>query len=522
MVLAENATTKTAMSRPLRVGTPKRALILWGVLALWPTIALPAAPARAASTNPPLIVPTTGSLFGVFANPTVGSSQSPSTVSSLESSVGRKFDVNRIFAAWGSPQPVPQASWDVANGIIPLVSIDAVNGSSPVLWSQIASGADDSAIVAQARGLASLNAPVLLNFSHEPAQSTTNGTATEFIAAWQHYVTVVRQYASNVSFVLILTASTYNPKSIGRWYPGDSYVDWVGADGYNYFGCNGLTPVWSDFSTVFANFENFAVAHSKPAVVAEWGSTEDPNTPGRKAQWITAAGQTMENWPQIKAASYFDANGPLTKCQWPLTSSSSALQAYASLGAQNYFNPRPRVVLSANPPVGAAGLTVTFDTSGTVGILHPITSWKLAFGDGATSSGTGTPPGSVTHQYAAGDFSATLVVTDSVGQTNLTSVPVQTAAPTIVSEGSQVSSATTATVHGLVNANGLDTSVVFEWGKTTAFTRSSPPSDIGSGTTNVYRSYRLSGLSPGTTYYWRVTASSVAGVTTGPVKSFTT
>jgi phosphodiesterase/alkaline phosphatase D-like protein len=127
----------------------------------------------------------------------------------------------------------------------------------------------------------------------------------------------------------------------------------------------------------------------------------------------------------------------------------------------------------------------------------------------------------VTHQYAAGDFSATLVVTDSVGETNLTSVRVQTAAPTIVSEGSQVSSATTATVHGLVNANGLDTSVAFEWGRTSAVTQSSPSSDIGSGTTNVYRSYRLSGLSPGTTYYWRVIASSAAGVTTGPVKSFT-
>jgi hypothetical protein len=443
-------------------------------------------------------------------------------VSSLESSVGRKFDVNRIFTQWNSPQPVPQASWDVANGIIPLVSIDAVTASGPVLWAQIASGADDSAIVAQARGLASLNAPVLLNFSHEPAQSTGNGTASQFVAAWQHYVTVVRQYASNVSFVLILVASGYNAKTIGPWYPGDSYVDWVGADGYNYFGCNGRTSVWSDFSTVFASFENFAVAHSKPAVVAEWGSTEDPNMPGRKAQWITAAGQTMENWPQVKAASYFDAYGPATKCEWPLTSSSSALQAFAALGAQNYFNPRPRVALSATPSVGAAPLTVQFGTSGTVGILHPISSWTLAFGDGVTSSGTGTPPGSITHQYAAGDFAATLAVADSVGQTNLTSVRVQTAAPTIASQGSHVSSTTTATVHGSVNPNGLDTSVVFRWGSTSAVTQSSTPNDIGSGTTNVYQAYRLSDLSPGTTYYWRVVASSAAGVTTGPLKSFTT
>jgi hypothetical protein len=522
MLIAETTTTRTAVTRPQRVGFRAAILLLSSVLAMLPPIAIATTAVAAPSANPPLTVPATGSLFGAFANPTAGGSQSPSTVSSLESSVGRKLDVNRVYASWSSPQPVPQASWDVANGIIPLVSIDPVTATGPVLWSQIASGADDSAIVAQARGLASLNTPVLLNFSHEPAQSTVNGTATEFVAAWQHYVTIVRQYASNVSFVLILVASTYNPKTIGRWYPGDSYVDWVGADGYNYFGCNAQTPVWSEFSTVFANFENFAVAHSKPAVVAEWGSTEDPNTPGRKAQWITAAGQAIENWPQIKAASYFDANGPLTKCEWPLTSSSSALQAFAALGAQNYFNPRPRVALSATPSVGVAPLTVQLDTSGTVGILHPISTWNLAFGDGTTSSGTGDPPASVTHQYAAGDFSATLDVVDTVGQTDLTSVPVQTAVPTIASLGSHVSSATTATVHGSVNPNGLDTTVVFRWGTTSAVTQSSTPSDIGSGTTSVFQSDRLSGLRPGTTYFWRLIASSAAGVTTGPLKSFTT
>ena len=326
------------------------------MLAVSSGIAASAAPAPAAAPtatvgqdNSQLAVPASGTLFGAFPDPWPGD-QSPATMTSLEAAAGRKLDLDRIFSGWNVDEPDPQSSWDVANGIVPLVSIDAVESSGqPVRWSQIAAGSYDSTIVAQAKGLASLHGPVLLSFNHEAERFTANGTAADFVAAWRHYVTLVRRIAPNVSFVFILGASKYGLSTIGQWYPGNAYVDWMGADGYNYFGCNGQNPVWSHFSTIFSAFMSFAVANDKPAVVAEWGSAEDAAVPGRKAAWIAAAGQVMKTWPDIKAASYFDAHGPLAACDFPLNSSVSAMEAFAELGADPWFNPRPDVALAAVP-----------------------------------------------------------------------------------------------------------------------------------------------------------------------------
>jgi hypothetical protein len=483
-----------------------------------PAAVVAATPAGAALA---FVVPTSGALFGAFANPGAGNvMQTPATVTSLQASAGRKLDVDRIYSGWSVTQPSLQARWDVANGIIPLISIDPVGPGSPS-WSQIAAGMQDPAIIAQAQGLASLHAPVLLSFSHEPERGIYDGTAAGFVAAWRHYVTVVRQYAPNASSVFILSAYQYGLSTLVNWYPGDAYVDWVGADGYNYFGCHGSH--WRDFSTIFSSLDGFAVAHDKPAVIAEWASNEDPTTPGHKAAWITAAGQTVQAWPQVRAASYFDAYGPVPSCDWPLTSSASAMQAFAALGAETYFHPRPAVALSMNPTVGPAPLSVSFDTSGTVGTLNPIASWNLDFGDGTRASGSGQPPVSLGHQYAAGDFSPDLSVTDTTGQTNQTTVDdVQTAPPTISNPWANVTSTSEATLGAAVDPNELPTKYEFDWGTGPSLGDSSPATNIGSGTQNVRLTEDLKGLLPGTSYYWHVRASSAAGTVTSPVATFET
>ena len=333
---------------------------------------------------------------------------------------------------------------------------------------------------------------------------------------------MVRQYAPNVSFALVLTSGGYGPNAIQAWYPGDAYVDWMGSDGYNTFGCRGTGgPVWQDFSSIFGDFYNFAVAHNKPAVIAEWGSTEDPATPGRKAAWITAAGQTMETWPQLKAASYFDAPGQDLRCFWPLTSSPSATAAFAGLGSQSWFNPRPVAALSANPPIGPAPLTVAFDTTGTAGTMNSLASWEVDYGDGSNDSGSGAPPTSLSHTYGAGDHTATLVVTDTAGESNVISVTVQATPPSVGNETAKVTSNTSAILNGSADGNGLNTTIAFQWGTTPALGQSTSV-DIGAGTRPVNESTGITGLAPGTTYDWRVAATSAAGTTNGPLQSFTT
>jgi hypothetical protein len=499
------------------------ASILGAVVATWVgTTVLAAVPAGSAAA-PTLAVPTTGALFGAFANPSADGYQTPSTFTALEATAGRQFDVDRVYANWDTPQPTGQLVWDVASGVIPLLSIGPIDASgSEVPWAQIASGGDDATIVAQAKGLASLGAPVLLAFDHEANLHYGSGTPADYVAAWRHYVTVVRQDAPNVSFVLILSHFAYDQNTIASWYPGNSYVDWLGADGYNHDSCGARTTGWQSFRSIFSAFHSFAVAHRKPAVVAEWASVEDPSVPGRKAAWITAAGQTMERWPQIKAASYLDSYGTQPKCDWPLTSSASATQAFAALGAQSYFHPRPTVSLSPSTAAGAAPFAVKFSTAGTAGTIHPITSWALNFGDGATVSGPGPPPTTVAHTYAASDDTATLSVTDSSGQSDLANASVFCAPPAMTGQWAQPTSTTTAAVHAGIDPNQLETRYHFAWGTTRALDKSSATIDLGAGADVVHVLENFSGLAPGTTYYWDVRATNAAGTSRSPLMSFQT
>ena len=83
--------------------------------------------------------------------------------------------------------------------------------------------------------------------------------------------------------------------------------------------------------------------------------------------------------------------------------------------------------------------------------------------------------------------------------------------------------ATTATLNGNVTANGLPTNAWFEWGTDSALSGAGTTATqfVGSGTTSQPVNAALTGLSTGTTYYYRVAASNGSGTTQGAILSFT-
>ncbi len=146
------------------------------------------------------------------------------------------------------------------------------------------------------------------------------------------------EHATNVRFVWILMASSFHPRG-GRtpaaaYYPGDDVTDWLAADGYNWYGCRRNT--WRPFTDVFADFVAWATSRGRPLMIAEWGSQEDPARPGRKGQWITAAGDEIRRWPQVRGVLYWNATGRDGRCPFTLNSSLSAMAAMRALASQHY------------------------------------------------------------------------------------------------------------------------------------------------------------------------------------------
>ena len=82
--------------------------------------------------------------------------------------------------------------------------------------------------------------------------------------------------------------------------------------------------------------------------------------------------------------------------------------------------------------------------------------------------------------------------------------------------------ATGATLNADVNANGIDTKVRFQYGLTTAYASATATEDISDGISPALVSLPVSGLRPGTTYYYQVVASSAGGTAYGAPSIFTT
>ncbi len=82
-----------------------------------------------------------------------------------------------------------------------------------------------------------------------------------------------------------------------------------------------------------------------------------------------------------------------------------------------------------------------------------------------------------------------------------------------------------ATLLGDVNPRGTSTSAVFRWGTNPTLLEGAQltsPVDVGDGLEAVRVEAELDGLEPVTTYYFRMEASTGAGVFSGPILSFTT
>ncbi len=97
--------------------------------------------------------------------------------------------------------------------------------------------------------------------------------------------------------------------------------------------------------------------------------------------------------------------------------------------------------------------------------------------------------------------------------------------PAVSLTGASQLTPTGATVAATVNPQNLDTTCLFEYGTDTSYSAGSvpcTPADLGSGDSGVPASASLSGLSPATTYHFRVVASNASGATDGPDETFAT
>ncbi|MDQ6832337.1 MAG: beta-mannanase [Chloroflexota bacterium] len=248
----------------------------------------------------------------------------------------RDFDLDRMNAV-------------VQRGAVPVITWepwdDTGNETQPAYaLSRIVDGTYDFYIRGWAHAAATWRNRLYLRFAHEmnadwyPWSSGVNGnTSAQYIAAWRHVWDIFHQEgATNVRWIWSPNVEVPGSTPYAEVYPGDTYVDWIGLDGYNW-GTSQAWSRWMDFTAIFGvSYEDIEQLTNKPIMIAE---TACADSGGDKAAWILHGLLTdvPTRFPRIRAVVWFDIE---KETDWRIDSSPSSLAAFSRVAASPMYRGR--------------------------------------------------------------------------------------------------------------------------------------------------------------------------------------
>lgn len=231
-----------------------------------------------------------------------------------------------------------------ARGETPMVTWQLYKSgwSGPTIsLSDIAGGRYDSYLRRAADLARGLPFAVMIRFGHEMNGDwyRWSGHPSAYRDAWRHIVAVFRQEdASNVKWVWSPNVD-HGSYPFARYFPGDSWVDYVALDGYNWGRAGVGTDQWQTFSQVFSSsYRTITQMSAKPVIIAETSSSE---IGGNKAGWIRDGllRAIPQRFPRVRAVVWFDRS---MEQDWRIDSSRASLEAYRAVVSNSlYGGPDP-------------------------------------------------------------------------------------------------------------------------------------------------------------------------------------
>jgi hypothetical protein len=310
----------------------------------------------APSSTPALAIspPPAGVASGVFIDGSPLGKPGLSAWDSWTSLVGKRS----LYVMWYTDWSTGFQGFGVSNaygrGATPVITWEMKNRRSEIRYTDVLGGKWNKYIDGWAAAAKADGRPVFLRFGHEMNgdwygwSGARNGgsltAAQQFVATWRYvHGRFARAGATNVTWVWCVnheSVPNVDWNEAQHYYPGDAYVDWTCADGYNWgtsqtASNGGWNSRWQTFDEVFAStYQRLTtLAPTKPFMIGEFGSSE---AGGSKAAWITDAASRMRTgYPQLRAFIWFNMN---KETDWRVESSSTSLNAFrAAFAGDAYF-----------------------------------------------------------------------------------------------------------------------------------------------------------------------------------------
>jgi hypothetical protein len=252
------------------------------------------------------------------------SKESFERIISLEDSLKTTFPLISVYVAWGSKDENEFPATQVRNitqlGSIPVITWEPwlsefSSEQYPGLrkpedrdkngLKDIANGMYDSYINQWVASVKKVNKPVYIRFGHEMNDTyhypwgPQNNSAKDFIAAYQHVHDLFTKQGADKVIWIWSPHPAYEFKS---FYPGDTYVDYVGVGALNY-GSSAVWSKWWTFKEIFGNYYNQLASYNKPVMITEFGSLAKG---GNRAKWYADALDSLPQlYPLVKSIIFF-------------------------------------------------------------------------------------------------------------------------------------------------------------------------------------------------------------------------
>jgi len=307
----------------------------------------------------------------------------------LENELGAHLQIASAFVDWSYVIGGPNELWMADKGTRRVLLSWEPYG---VRFADVTSGKEDSYLQRVATSMAAYPYDVYvrpwpeMNANWSSWQPTAAGTKTEggtpaqFVAAWQYLVNYFRSRGvSNLKFVFDPDASNWSTNTpISSIWPGSTYVDALGIDGYNW-GNDSVGDTWRSFDTIFSNMYSILTGldATHPVWIAETGSKEPqeeddslypqesaPIDPANsKGTWINQM-LASSGFPRVTAIAWFDKK---KERDWRLDSSADALsviKSYLSTAAPSpSASPSPTATPTPTSTAPSAGQNVVQNPS---------------------------------------------------------------------------------------------------------------------------------------------------------------
>lgn len=272
--------------------------------------ASPAAPYDVA----PLIHPAKNYLGAAIS----GAPQDMSRVDAFADLIGEKPNMITIYESFDDRFAAAEVRKIYRYGALPIVRWEPFKQG----LGDIAAGRFDDYLLEFATDVRTLNVPIALTVAHEMngrwyPWGTQNATPKQFVAAWRHIHDVFATAgATNVIWTWTPNVVNYLNTPLKPYWPGATYVDWVGVDGY--FTNNGPDTFESLFRPTLNEVRKLT---TKPVLIVETGS--EPGS--MRAKVISQLFSEVAQDRNLIGFVYFNSNG---SGNWVLDQDPKALNVF--------------------------------------------------------------------------------------------------------------------------------------------------------------------------------------------------